>query len=796
MKKTPLVLFLLVSLLGGCNDNVNKTSPSGSGDDFVGAVLPFPNVPSASVTGETLADSKHIRRAQPEHLPKGSPNILIVLMDDVGFGTASTFGGEINTPTLTRVYNEGIAYNEFHTTAICSPTRASLLTGRNHTRVGNGTIAERAVDWDGFTGVIPKEAATVAEVLKNYGYSTSAFGKWHNTPANQTTAAGPFEYWPVNYGFEHFYGFLAGETSQYEPRLVSDFTPVEPPHKFANGEEYHLTTDLADNAITWMNQHKAFASDKPFFLYFAPGAGHAPHHIFKEWADKYKGTFDGGWDQYRERVFNRQKELGWIPANTQLTPRDTTQPSWESIPQSQRAFQARMMEVFAGFVEHADHEVGRVLDAIEANGQKENTMVIFIWGDNGSSAEGQNGSISELLAQNGVSNTIEQQLAALDKVGGLAALGGPLLENNYHASWAWAGNTPFRYTKLVASHFGGTQNPLVISWPKGIKPDKTPRTQFHHVDDIVPTIYDILGITPPKVVNGFSQMPLDGVSMKYTFDNATAPEVSKTQFFDNNGSRGVYKDGWYACTFGPLYPWIPAQPGLDKWDSNKDVWELYNIKEDFSQFNNLATQNPEKLKELQAIFSAQAKENLDWPIGAGIWLRLHPEDAIASPYTSWVFDQNSTRMPEFSAPGLGKRSNKVVIDLEAGTNPSGVLYALGGSGGGVTCFVENGKLVYEYNMLIIEKYTIEAKEKLTPGKHQIEVITSIVKPGAPAKIVINVDGKQVATGEIKRTVPAAFTASETFDVGLDLGGTVSLRYNDKAPFRFNGKIAKVKVDLL
>lgn len=796
MKKTPLVLFLLVSLLGGCNDNVNKTSPSGSGDDFVGAVLPFPNVPSASVTGETLADSKHIRRAQPEHLPKGAPNILIVLMDDVGFGTASTFGGEINTPTLTRVYNEGIAYNEFHTTAICSPTRASLLTGRNHTRVGNGTIAERAVDWDGFTGVIPKEAATVAEVLKNYGYSTSAFGKWHNTPANQTTAAGPFEYWPVNYGFEHFYGFLAGETSQYEPRLVSDFTPVEPPHKFANGEEYHLTTDLADNAITWMNQHKAFASDKPFFLYFAPGAGHAPHHIFKEWADKYKGTFDGGWDQYRERVFNRQKELGWIPANTQLTPRDTTQPSWESIPQSQRAFQARMMEVFAGFVEHADHEVGRVLDAIEANGQKENTMVIFIWGDNGSSAEGQNGSISELLAQNGVSNTIEQQLAALDKVGGLAALGGPLLENNYHASWAWAGNTPFRYTKLVASHFGGTQNPLVISWPKGIKPDKTPRTQFHHVDDIVPTIYDILGITPPKVVNGFSQMPLDGVSMKYTFDNATAPEVSKTQFFDNNGSRGVYKDGWYACTFGPLYPWIPAQPGLDKWDSNKDVWELYNIKEDFSQFNNLATQNPEKLKELQAIFSAQAKENLDWPIGAGIWLRLHPEDAIASPYTSWVFDQNSTRMPEFSAPGLGKRSNKVVIDLEAGTNPSGVLYALGGSGGGVTCFVENGKLVYEYNMLIIEKYTIEAKEKLTPGKHQIEVITSIVKPGAPAKIVINVDGKQVATGEIKRTVPAAFTASETFDVGLDLGGTVSLRYNDKAPFRFNGKIAKVKVDLL
>jgi arylsulfatase A-like enzyme len=761
-----------------------------------GSILPFPPVPSASIAGESLSESKHQRRAQPNHLPKDAPNILIVLMDDVGFGTSSTFGGEINTPTLSRVYNEGIAYNQFHTTAICSPTRASLLTGRNHTRIGNGTIAERAVDWDGYTGIIPKEAATVAEVLKNYGYSTSAFGKWHNTPANQTTSAGPFDYWPNNYGFEHFYGFLAGETSQYEPRLVSDFTPVEPPHHFDNGEEYHLTTDLAENAISWMGQHQAFAPDKPFLLYFAPGAGHAPHHIHKEWADKYKGKFDNGWDQYRESVFKRQKEMGWIPANAQLTPRDKTQPSWESIPQAERAFQTRLMEVYAGFVEHADHEIGRVLDAIEANGQKENTLVIFIWGDNGSSAEGQNGSISELLAQNGVSNTIAQQLAALDKVGGLNALGGPLLENNYHASWAWAGNTPFRYTKLVASHFGGTQNAMVVSWPGHIKADKTPRSQFHHVNDIVPTIYDVLGITPPKVVNGFTQMALDGVSMKYTFDNATAPEVPKTQFFDNNGSRGVYKDGWYACTFGPLYPWIPAQPGLDKWDSKKDEWELYNIKEDFSQFNDLAKKHPEKLKELQAIFIEQAKDNQDFPIGAGIWLRLHPEDAISSPYKSWVFDQHATRMPEFSAPGLGKKSTKVVIDMEIGANASGVLYAMGGSGGGVTLFMEDGKLVHEYNMLIIERYSVEGKEKLVPGKHIVEVVTTIAKPGASAKITIQVDGKPYASGEVARTVPAAFTASETFDVGCDLGGTVSMRYMKKAPFKFNGKIKTVKVDLL
>ncbi len=757
-----------------------------------GNILPFVSAPSASIAGQTLADSKHTRRTQPGHLRKDAPNIIIVLMDDVGFGTPSTFGGEINTPTLTKLASEGIAYNEFHTTAICSPTRAALLTGRNHTRVGSGTIAERAVDWDGYTGIIPKEAATVAEVLKDYGYSTSAFGKWHNTPANQTTSQGPFDYWPNAYGFEHFYGFLAGETSQWEPRLVENYNQVEPPHD----EKYHLSTDLADHAISWLNQHRAYAADKPFFLYFAPGAGHGPHQIFKEWADKYKGKFNDGWDAYRERVFKRQKEMEWIPANTQLTPRDKTMASWESIPEPERPFQERLMEVFAGFVEHADVQVGRVLDAVDAMGQKDNTIVIYIWGDNGSSAEGQNGSISELLAQNGIPNTIQQQLAALQKIGGLDAIGGHVTDNMYHAGWAWAGNTPFKYTKLIASHFGGTRNPMVISWPKGIRPDKTPRSQFHHVNDITPTIYDILGIRPPQVVNGFKQIPMDGISMKYTFDNPKAIPAPKTQFFDNNGSRGIYSDGWFACTFGPLYPWLPGQKGLDKWDSDKDVWELYNLKEDFSQANDLASKEPERLKKMQALFLEQAKENQDFPIGAGIWLRLHPEDVIASPYKSWVFDQNTTRMPEFSAPGLGKKSNKVEIDMEVGANASGVLYALGGSGGGLTCFMENGKLIYEYNMMLIENYTVEPKEKLSPGKHQVEIVTTIAQPGAPAFIVISIDGKESAKGEVKRTVPAAFTASESFDVGVDLGSPVSLRYQKKAPFKFNGKINKVYISLL
>lgn len=785
-------IVLLLIGVAACHQNQTGERVATANADTSGAILPFPEPPSASTYGESILESKQVRRAHPSHLPADAPNIVIVLMDDVGFGVPSTFGGEVNTPALSRVWNAGIAYNAFSTTSICSPTRASLLTGRNHTRVGNGTIAERAVDWDGYTGIIPKEAATVAEVLKDYGYATSAFGKWHNTPADQTSKMGPFNYWPVNYGFQHFYGFLGGESSQYEPRLINDFTPIEPPHN----ENYHLTKDLADNAIEWLKNRKAFAQDKPFFLYFAPGAGHGPHQIQKEWSNKYKGKFDDGWDKYRERVFARQKAMGWIPPTAQLTARDATMQGWDSIPDNEKPFQRRLMEVFAGFVENADHEIGRLYDAIDSLGEKDNTVFIYIWGDNGSSAEGQNGSISELLAQNGVPNTIQQQIDALNKIGGLDALGSDKTDNMYHAAWAWAGNTPFKHTKLVASHFGGTRNELVISWPKGIRPDKTPRTQFHHVNDIVPTVYDILGITPPKVVNGFTQIPLDGISMKYTFSDAHAKPAEKVQFFDNNGSRGIYKDGWYACAFGPLRPWLPGAPGLDKWDPKKDTWELYNLADDYTQSNDLAAKNPEKLEEMKKLFMEQAKDNKDLPIGAGIWLRLHPEDVITSPYKSWTFDQTSTRMPEFAAPGLGKKPNKVSIDMEVPANANGVLYALGGAGGGLSYFMENGKLVYEYNMFIIERTDIESKEKLPAGRHHIEIRTELAKPGAPATITITADGKEIAKGVVKRTAPVAFTANETFDVGTDLGSAVSLRYHAKAPFAFNGKINSMKVDLL
>ena len=638
-----------------------------------------------------------------------------------------------------------------------------------------------------------KTSATIAEVLKDYGYKTSAFGKWHNTPADQTTAMGPFTYWPTSYGFDYFYGFLAGETSQWEPRLVENTTPIEPPHD----EKYHLAEDMATQAITWLKKHRAFSPDKPFFMYWAPGGVHGPHQVFQEWTDKYKGKFDQGWDKLREEIFARQKQLGWIPANAELTPRAPTMPSWDSIPESERPFQLRLMEIYAGFCEHTDAQVGKLVDYLDQTEQRDNTIIFYIWGDNGSSAEGQNGSISELLAQNQIPNTIAQQIKALDELGGLKALGGSQTDNMYHAGWAWAGDTPFRYTKLIASHFGGTRNPLVVSWPKKIKPDKTPRSQFYHVNDIPPTVYDILGIKPPKIVNGFAQDPIDGVSMAASFTNPKAPENKHIQYFDNNGSDGIYQDGWYACTFGPLIPWVNAQPGLADWDSSKDVWELYDLNTDFTQMHDLAKERPDKLAEMKKLFLAQAKENKVFPIGAGIWLRIHPEDRIKTPYTSWTFDDTTTRMPEFTAPAVGNTSNTVTINLECGADASGVLYALGGAGGGLTCYMDKGQLVFEYNLMIIDRSIAKSQDKIAPGKHTIVVDTTLKapKPGAPADIMLSVDGNEVARTAVRMTVPAAFTASETFDVGVDLGSPVSRDYFDRRPFKFSGKIEKVRVEL-
>jgi len=529
-------------------------------------------------------------------------------------------------------------------------------------------------------------------------------------------------------------------------------------------------------------------------MYYAPGGVHGPHHVFPAWADKYKGKFDGGWDAYRQRVYERQLKMGVIPPGTELTPRDPTMASWDSIPEDQRPFQERLMELYAGFVEHTDTEVGRLVDGLQDRGLKDDTLIIYIFGDNGSSAEGQQGSISELLAQNNIENTVEQQIAALDRIGGLDVLGSSRTDNMYHAGWAWAGSTPFRGTKLLAAYFGGTRNPMVISWPGHIVHDGKMREQFHHVVDIVPTLYDILHITPPKVVNGYEQMPIDGVSLAYTFDHPDAPTEKSVQFFDNNGSRGIYSDGWFAGTKGPFIPWDSAASSkrLATWDSAADPWELYDLRTDFSQAHDVAAANPEKLEAMKAQFLEVAGERKDFPIGAGNWTRLHPEDRVATPYNEWTFGPNINRMPEFTAPGVGRQSTTVTIDAEFGENANGVLYAVGGSGGGLSVYMDDGHLVYEYNMMIIENYQART-DKVPAGRHEIVIDTSIPKPAGPGEVIITIDGREAARTAVKRTVPAAFTATESFDIGMDLGSPVSLSYEDRRPFGFDGKIEKVRV---
>jgi len=762
-------------------------------------VLPFPPKPSGSTAGRTMQESIYSPKPAQRRLPADTPNILIVLIDDAGPALPTTFGGEINTPTLDRIHNGGVSFNRFHTTAMCSPTRAALLTGRNHHRVGSGQIAELANDWDGYSGVIPKSSATVAEVLKDYGYATSAFGKWHNTPAEQTSAAGPFDYWPTGYGFEYFYGFLAGEASQYEPNLVRNTTIVHP-NPPAPGKQYHLSEDLADDAIHWLRNHKAMQPDKPFFMYWASGAIHGPHHVMKEWADKYKGKFDDGWDKYRERAFARAKAKGWIPQEAQLTPRPASLAAWDSIPEGEKPFQRRLMEVAAGFGEHVDVQVGRLIDEVERLGHGDNTLIFYIWGDNGSSAEGQNGTISELLAQNGIPTTVQQHIDAMNALGGLDVLGSPKADNMYHAGWAWAGSSPYKATKLVASHFGGTRNPMSVRWPAKIKPDATPRAQFHHVNDIVPTIYEIVGITPPNVVNGIPQDAFDGLSLAYALGDAKAKGRKLTQYFEIMGSRAIYHDGWMASAFGPRIPWVPGTPpGIREWTPDKDKWELYNLEQDWSQANDLAEKMPAKLEDLKQLFLIEATKNKVLPIGGGLWVAaLHPELRIATPYKEWTFAGNITRIPEFVAPALGNKDNLVTIDAEIPAGANGVLYALGAFSGGLTAYVKDGRLFYEYNLFEIQRTRISSQQKLPTGKVQIEVETkySVHKPGGPLKVTLRVNGAVVGTGDVPISAPLLFTANDCLDIGTDLGSPVSLDYFDKAPFEFNGKINEVRVKYL
>jgi arylsulfatase len=753
-------------------------------------ILPFPPAPSSSTAGPTMAESIYNKQKQPNHLPKDAPNILIILIDDAGPGTPDTYGGEVHSPNLTRVANAGISYNRFHSTAMCSPTRASILTGRNHTNVGFGQIAELANDWDGFNGEIPKSSATMAKVLTEYGYNTAAFGKWHNTPPGVSTSKGPFDLWPTGVGFEYFYGFLAGEASQYEPSLVRNTTVISTPEHLADGSTFQLTGAMADDAIYWLREQKAFNPDKPFFMYWAPGAVHGPHHVTKEWADKYKGKFDDGWDAYREQAFKKQKELGWIPQDTKLTPRDPSMNSWASIPADEKAFQSRLMEIFAGYGEYADYNAGRVLDELEKQGRLGNTLVFYIWGDNGSSAEGQLGSISELIAQNGIKSTVKQQIDALDQLGGLDVLGSAKTDNMYNAGWAWAGSTPYKGTKLL-SYFGGTRQPMAVCWPGTIKPDKTPRTQFSHVVDVVPTIYEILDIPFPQVVDGFTQDKIDGTSFKYTFADAQAPDQKHTQFFDIMGSRGIYHDGWYACTFGPRNPWAQGLFDLKTWDPRNDTWELYDLTKDWSQANDLAKQMPEKTRDMQQLFLIESAQNKNMPIGGGLWTFIHPEDRPASPYREWTFFGNIGNMPEFSAPALGNTNNMVKMDLDMPKDANGVLYALGGFSGGLTLYMKDGYLNYEYNLFEIQRTKMKSPNKIEAGKTEVSVHSTFqwnTNRELVGKVAVMVNGKEVMNTTVPICAPIAFTANDCFDIGHDSHSPVSEAYFAKKPFTFEGTV--------
>jgi arylsulfatase len=698
-------------------------------------------------------------------------------------------------PTLARLADNGIGFNRFHTTAMCSPTRAALLTERNHHHVGAGQIAEFANDFDGYIGEIPKETATVAQVLGDYGYNTAAFGKWHNTPPTHLTPSGPFDQYPTGLGFRHFYGFIAGETSQFEPRLWENTNHVEPWGTYEDG--YHLTEDLADHAIKYIRDNQTLTPEKPLFLYFAPGATHGPFHVPKEWADKYKGQFDDGWEALREKTFKRQKELGWIPDHAELTPIDPSMQKWEDIPEAQRPFQTRLMELYAAFLEHTDVQYGRVLDELERQGILDNTLVIYINGDNGASAEGMAGTISELLAQNGVVTTIEEHIETLERdYGGIDALGGPLLDAMYHHGWAWSLDTPYKSTKLIAAHFGGTRNVCVMSWPKRIKADKRPRDQFHHVVDIVPTIYEVLGITPPVLYNGVKQDCIDGSSMSYTFDDASVPEQKAPQYFEIMGSRGVYSDGWFACSFGPRTPWVADMSGLLGWNPDDDVWELYNLKEDFSQANDLADEMPEKLQAMREQFIMEATKNKVLPVGGGLYMGLHPDELRASNLKEWTFSEGQTRIPEPLAPKFTSGfSSLATIEAEVPDNAEGVLFCVGGIAGGYTVYLDQGYLNAEYNALALYRYKARSSAPIPTGKVIIEAEFSCDerKPQTPATITLRVNGEQVGEGRVDKTVQAVFTASETFDVGMDLGSPVALDYHERAPFKFNGRIEKVHV---
>jgi arylsulfatase A-like enzyme len=748
-------------------------------------VLPVPEPQPPTITELDARNAKAPPRFEVK-APQGAPNVVIVLLDDIGFGQSSAFGGPAKMATLDKLAAEGLRYNGFHTTALCSPTRTALLTGRNHHVNNAGAIMELATAFPGNTGIRPLSVAPLAEMLRLNGYSTAAFGKYHETPPWEVSVSGPYDRWPTHSGFDKFYGFIGGETNQWSPAIFDGTIRVEPPHV----PDYHFTVDMTNQAIAWMQAQHSLTPDKPFFVYFATGALHAPHHVPKEYIDRYKGKFDQGWDALREETFARQKQMGVIPQNAELTKRPKEIPSWDSQTPDQKKLEARQMETFAGFAEHTDEQVGRLVDSLQEMGVMDNTLFIYIVGDNGASAEGgPEGAYNEMMALNGIVNTAEINMPHLDE------WGGPKTFPHYAIGWAWAGDTPFQWTKQIASHYGGTTNGLVIHWPERIKAKGEVRSQFTYVTDIAPTVLEAANLPFPKSVNGTVQRPFDGESLVYTFDDAKAKERHTTQYFEMFGNRGIYHDGWVAATRHSI-PWLMvANPPL-----SKDVWELYHVADDFSEANDLAAKDPAKLKELQDLFMKEAARNHVLPIDDRRSERFDASIAgrpdLMGGRTSLTVYPGMIGITENAFINVKNRPYTITVPVELqDSNTNGVIIAQAGAFGGWVLYMKDGKIHHEYNYFGVERTNIGSPAPVAAGKHVIkyEFVPDAAKPGSGGKCVLYIDGQQVADGHIPKTQPFAFSADEGTDVGMDGETAVSNDYK-QGDNKFTGKILKVTID--
>jgi len=748
--------------------------------------LPRPTPPFPGSIGRTVADS--VPAGPPLTLPPaGAPNVVVVLLDDVGFASCSTFGGPVPTPTLDAVAAQGLRFNRFHTTALCSPTRAALLTGRNHHAVHMGGITEGALAFPGYDAVIPAEAATVAEVLRHHGYSTAAFGKWHLVPPWEQTPTGPFDHWPTSMGFDHFYGFLGGEASQYEPALFDGTTPITP---YVGREDYHLTEDLAEHAVKWISLQRSTNPDRPFFCYVAPGAMHCPHQVAPEWSDAFRGRFDAGWDELRAEIVERQVALGIIPPETMATPRPAELPAWEDYDPRYRPVAARLMEVFAGFLAHTDAQIGRIAAAIEALGETDNTLFIYVTGDNGASAEGTiHGAWSAPAFQNGIEEDPEWLLEHLED------FGTERCENHYNAAWAWALDAPFQWMKQVASHFGGTRNAMALRWPAGMAARGGLREQFHHVIDLAPTILEAAGLGFPSEFRGLAQLPVDGVPMNYCFDDAEAPSTRTTQYFEMFGNRALYHEGWIASCFHGRVPWdrFSSRP----FDGPEERWELYCLETDFSQGVDLAEAEPERLAELRARFDVEAERHQVFPLrdplsGFAATTQL-PSNLGGRQRVTYTAGQ--IRLPERSVVNLKNCSFTITARCEVGAEgATGVLCCQGGNMAGWSLYLDElGRPVFHYNWVGHEHFVARGEVPLGPGAHEVRVdFASDGGLGAGGDAALSVDGHLVGAVRVAHTVPFVFSISgETFDVGCDTGTAVGPY---PAPFPFTGTISEVELE--